>query len=189
MVLGLNLAFQDWKTKHFASDVLQKSTLAEIGILMIPRSIFHDFGWPWNQFSCGSWRFWYPNLLFGMLGGFSLASWGTLGRSWDTWEHNKGRFEVQAWFLLMFYTFRNPILKVCWVHWINKCVFCDACFQASFSNCFWVWIWLSRIGKLSKHFCRGSMQKSFFAEVGRLMNPGFIFPQTALGCRGPGGEK
>ena len=31
----------DWKTKHFAREVLQKSTFAEVG-RMIPRSIFHD---------------------------------------------------------------------------------------------------------------------------------------------------
>ena len=38
----------------------------------------------------GSWHLWYPDLSFGMLGGLSLASWVTLGRSWDTGEHNKG---------------------------------------------------------------------------------------------------
>ena len=27
--------------------------------------------------------FWYQNVSFGMLGAFTLASWGTLGRSWD----------------------------------------------------------------------------------------------------------
>ena len=31
------------KTKHFAKDVLQKLIFAEVGILMIPGSIFHDF--------------------------------------------------------------------------------------------------------------------------------------------------
>ena len=44
----------------------------------------------------GSWYFWDANLSFGMIGGFTLASWGTLGRFWDTGEHNKGIFEVQA---------------------------------------------------------------------------------------------
>ena len=38
----------------------------------------------------GSWHLWYPDLSFGMLGGLTLASWGTLGRCWDTGEHNKG---------------------------------------------------------------------------------------------------
>ena len=38
-VLGLNLDVQGWKTKHFAKEVLQKSTFAEVGILMIPGSI------------------------------------------------------------------------------------------------------------------------------------------------------
>ena len=44
----------------------------------------------------GSWYFWDANLSFGMIGGFTLASWGTLGRFWGTGEHNKGIFEVQA---------------------------------------------------------------------------------------------
>ena len=41
--LGLNLGVWDWKTKHLAREVLQKSTFAEIGFLVIPGSIFHDF--------------------------------------------------------------------------------------------------------------------------------------------------
>ena len=32
-----------------------------------------------------------------MIGGLTLASWGTLGRFWDTGDHNKGFSEVQAW--------------------------------------------------------------------------------------------
>ena len=48
---GLNLGVWDRKTKHFARKVLQKSTFAEIGFLMFPGSIFHDFGLPWDQFS------------------------------------------------------------------------------------------------------------------------------------------
>ena len=41
---SLNLGVWNWKTKHFARDVLQKSTFAEIGFLMILGSNFHDFG-------------------------------------------------------------------------------------------------------------------------------------------------
>ncbi len=52
--------------------------------------------------------FWYPNLLFGMLGGFTLASWGTLGRSWDIGEQEEGHFEVQAWIFIGFVGFRDP---------------------------------------------------------------------------------
>ena len=44
----------------------------------------------------GSWYFWDANLSLGMIGGFILASWGTLGRFWETGEHNKGNFKVQA---------------------------------------------------------------------------------------------
>ena len=51
MILGLDLDVWDWKTKHLARDVLQKSTSAEVGFLMIPGSIFHDVEWFWDQFS------------------------------------------------------------------------------------------------------------------------------------------
>ena len=61
---------------------------------------------------------WCPNLLFGMLGDSSMASWGTLVRFWDTGEHKNGNFEVQAW--------------------TNKCVICYACFQVCFSDNCWV---------------------------------------------------
>ena len=36
---------------HLAKEVSQKSTSVETGFLMIPGSIFHDFGWPWDQVS------------------------------------------------------------------------------------------------------------------------------------------
>ena len=44
LLLSLNLGVWDWKNKHLAWKVLQKSTFVEIGFLMIPGSIFHDFG-------------------------------------------------------------------------------------------------------------------------------------------------
>ena len=43
-----------------------------------------------------------PNLPFGMPGASTLASWGTLGRSWDIGQQRKGRFEVQAWIFSYF---------------------------------------------------------------------------------------
>ena len=48
MILGLILGVWDCKNKHLATEVLQKSTFAEIGFLMIPGSIFHDFDWSWD---------------------------------------------------------------------------------------------------------------------------------------------
>ena len=48
--LGLNLHLWDWKTKHWAWDVLEKLTFTEVGILMILGSIFYDFECPWEQF-------------------------------------------------------------------------------------------------------------------------------------------
>ena len=41
---GLNLSVRVYKNKHLAWKVLQKSIFAEIGFLIFPGSIFHDFG-------------------------------------------------------------------------------------------------------------------------------------------------
>ena len=41
--LGLNFGVWDWKNMHLVWKVLQKSTFAEIGFLMVPGPIFHDF--------------------------------------------------------------------------------------------------------------------------------------------------
>ena len=46
-----DLSVRVYKNKNLAWKVFQKSTFAEIGFLMIQGSIFHDFGWPWDQFS------------------------------------------------------------------------------------------------------------------------------------------
>ena len=43
-----------------------------------------------------------PCMSFGKLGLSTLASWGTLGRSWDIGEHKKGHFEIQAWIFIDF---------------------------------------------------------------------------------------
>ena len=43
-----------------------------------------------------------PWVSFGMLGAFTLLSWGILGRSWDIREYKKGHCEVQALILSIF---------------------------------------------------------------------------------------
>ena len=42
------------------------------------------------------------NLSFGRPGASTLAPWGTMGRSRDTWEHKKGDIGVQAWIFIDF---------------------------------------------------------------------------------------
>ena len=37
-------------SKHFGRDVLQKLNFDEVGILIVPVSIFHYFGWSWTNF-------------------------------------------------------------------------------------------------------------------------------------------
>ena len=56
------------------------------------------------------------NLSFGVIGGFTLASWRTLGRFWDTGEHNKVIFEVQAWIFTDFWWILVP-MGVIWYAW------------------------------------------------------------------------
>jgi hypothetical protein len=51
----------------------------------------------------GCWYFWDADLSFGMIGGFTSASRGTLGRFWETGEHNTGNFKVQAWIFTDFW--------------------------------------------------------------------------------------
>ena len=51
----------------------------------------------------GSCLFWYTNLLFRMIGSFTLVPWGTLGLFWDTREHSKGLFGGQAWISIDFW--------------------------------------------------------------------------------------
>ena len=51
MIFGSESGCLGLKTKHLAREVLQKPAFAEIGFLMIPGSIFCDFGWVWDQFS------------------------------------------------------------------------------------------------------------------------------------------
>ena len=60
--------------------------------------------------------FWDANLSFGMIGGCTLASWGTLGRFWHTGEHHKGHFDVQAWIFTDFWPISVP-MGIIWHAW------------------------------------------------------------------------
>ena len=73
-----------------------------------------------------------------MLGGSTLASWGTLGRSWGIGEHKKGHFEVQAWIFIDFWCILGLHFERFAGALDQQCVFCYACFQAYFSNSFWL---------------------------------------------------
>ena len=76
---------------------MHKNNLMGYALCRRPPTIAHCLGLQiLSIIASGSWHFWYANLSFGMIGGFTLAPWGTLGRFWDTGEHNKGHFELQA---------------------------------------------------------------------------------------------
>ena len=49
-----------------------------------------------------------------MIGSFTLVSWGTLGLFWDTREHNKGHFEVQAWISTDFWCYLACLVPLLW---------------------------------------------------------------------------
>ena len=122
-----------------------------------PPTIAHYFkivdSWHFYKQIRGSWC---PDLSFGMLGASTLASWGTLRRSWDSGEHKKDHWKVRAWIFIDLAGFRDTILTAFWF-WDTldkKCVFWYTCFLASdfVSNVCWVWIWMSGIGKPSTNF-------------------------------------
>ena len=69
--MDLNLDVWDSKPKELVLEVLQKTTFAQIGIIMISLPIFHDFGWLWNALDA-SLKFYY----------FSGLPWGS-PRSWQ----------------------------------------------------------------------------------------------------------
>ena len=56
-----------------------------------------------------------------MIGGFTLASWGTLGRFWETGEHNKRNFNVQAWIFTDFWLILMPmgVISRAWCLYFN----------------------------------------------------------------------
>ena len=93
--------------------------------------------------------FWCPCMSFGMPGVSTLASWGTLGRSWDIGKYTKSHLEIQAWILWIFKWFRGPIVKVSWVPLDKKQLCVHNYFQVALPDDFWVWVWVSGFGKPS----------------------------------------
>ena len=63
--------------------------------------------------------------------------------------HKEGRCEVQAWILSIFCWFRGPVLRVFWILLDQKTRFFHIYFQGTFSDDFWVWIWVSGSVKTS----------------------------------------
>ena len=122
-----------------------------------------------NQFS----GLWCPWVSFGMLGASTLASWGTLGRSWDIGGHKEGPCGVQAWILLIFWWFWGPILKVVWAFLDQKKVF-----FISISKLFFLLVFGSKfrcLGLKNMHLALEVLQKSTSVKIGFLMIPGSIF--------------
>ena len=56
----------------------------------------------------GSWLFWYANLLFGMIGGFTLASWGPWAEFGTLGSITKDTVRSRPGFLLIFGGFWCP---------------------------------------------------------------------------------
>ena len=98
-----------------------------------------------------------------MLGGFTWASSGTLGRAWEIGDHKKGHLEVQAW-IFFDLGYLGP-----------KNVFLLRLFPGFFLS------WFLDLDNLdvqdwkTKRFVREVLQKSPFAELGIFMIRGFIF--------------
>ena len=51
MDFGSEFECLEFKNQASGYGSIEKIGIAAIGFRMIPGSIFHDFGWPWDQFS------------------------------------------------------------------------------------------------------------------------------------------
>ena len=113
----------------------------------------------------GSWHFcnqfsglWCPWVSFGMLGASTLASWGTWddpgtipGRSWDDPGTLEGTRKDLVSSRLGFYRFFVDLGDPCWEFFgylrSTRNEFFISISRSFFSDDFWVWIWVSGIGK------------------------------------------
>ena len=92
-----------------------------------------------------------PNVSFGMFVASTLASWGTLGRSWDTGpvgSRRKDTLRSRLWFLTILCRFRDPILKDVWAPLDQRCI-CSCLFPVCFRWWFLglnldVWDWKTK---------------------------------------------
>ena len=50
MIFGFESGCMGLENQVMAREILEISTFAEVGLLMIPGAIFYDFGWPRDQF-------------------------------------------------------------------------------------------------------------------------------------------
>ena len=132
-----------------------------------------DFWQFCNQF-LGLWCLWVS---FGMLGASTLASWRSLGRSWDdpgTLEGTrKGPVRSRLGFYRFFGDFGDPFWELFWYFWTKETVF-----SYLFPACFFCWFLGLNLGVRAcknKHLAWKVLQKSTFAEIGFLVIPGSIF--------------
>ena len=71
-------------------------------------------------------------VLFGMPLAPTLVPWGTIARSWGTWEHKKGDDGIQAWVSVDFGFILGPHFKISYQFW--QTAFCHASSQVMFLN-------------------------------------------------------
>ena len=126
-----------------------------------------------NQFS----GLWCPWVSFGMLGASTLASWGTLGRSWDDPGTLEGTRKDPVGSRLGFYRFfddfGDPFWELFGHFWIKKEVF-----FISISRLFFLLVFGSKfrcLGLKNMHLAWEVLQKSTSVKIGFLMIPGSIF--------------
>ena len=115
-----------------------------------------------------------PNLPFGIPGASTLASWGTLGQSWDIGQQRKGRFEVQAWIYISFFVDLGIPFWKC----LGNLGTTNVYFVMSVSRLLFLIFFLLEPGcpgLENRDFAKEVLQKSPFAEGGILMTPGSFF--------------
>ena len=128
--------------------------------MCLPVGFWKPYSW---HFCYQILRFWFPRVSFGMLGASTLASWGTLGRSWNIGERKRGHFEVQA---LNFIDFVMILRNLCWqiFHYFWQKMF----FSYLFTGCFFWWCFGLNLGVWdweTKHSARDVLQKPAFPKI------------------------
>ena len=83
-----------------------------------------------SDLGCGCCQFWFPKVLFVMIGASTLAPLGTIVRSGGTSEHKKGYLGAQVFF--RFWIDLGSAVSEFWQLWSTKCVFVMRVYRSHF---------------------------------------------------------
>ena len=116
-----------------------------------------------HNYNCGHGygHFWCPKLVIWQAWCSTLAPWGTMGRSRDSWEDTKGHLGVQTWIFIDFWWISGPHFEsFSGTLNQNRCLF-SCLFPGHFSKRFWglnLDVWCLK----NKHLVWEGLQKPIF---------------------------